>query len=102
MCCVIPGLTGNRLLVKMSRIWVLLKMNIRKFAIAFAACAAISAYAQDDEVTSFEDFDEPVAESNATNNEISEVNAAGGSATNGDARRRGLRWLRRGVRWGRP
>ena len=60
-------------------------MNIRKFAIAFAACAAISAYAQDDEVTSFEDFDEPVAESNATNNEISEVNAAGGSATNGDA-----------------
>ena len=42
-------------------------MNIRKFAIAFAACAAISAYAQDDEVTSFEDFDEPVVESSATN-----------------------------------
>ena len=42
-------------------------MNIRKFAIAFAAFAAISAYAQDDEVTSFEDFDEPVVESSATN-----------------------------------
>ncbi len=40
-------------------------MNIRKFAIAFAAFAAISAYAQDDEVTSFEDFDESVAESSA-------------------------------------
>ena len=34
---------------------------------AFAAFAAISAYAQDDEVTSFEDFDEPVVESSATN-----------------------------------
>ena len=51
-------------------------MNIRKFAIAFAACAAISAYAQDDEVTSFEDFDEPVVESSATNGD------ANGNASN--------------------
>ena len=34
---------------------------------AFAAFAVVSAYAQDDEVTSFEDFDEPVVESSATN-----------------------------------
>ena len=71
----------------MSRIWVLLKMNIRKFAIAFAACAAISAYAQDDEVTSFEDFDEPVAESSATNGDTN-ANASVSSenaATNGAA-----------------
>jgi outer membrane receptor protein involved in Fe transport len=54
--------------------------KIKKIAIAFAAFAAISAYAQDDEVTSFEDFDEPVAESNATSNDVSEVNTAGSSA----------------------
>ncbi len=62
-------------------------MNIRKFAIAFAACAAISAYAQDDEVTSFEDFDEPVAESSATNDDTN-ANASVSSenaATNGVA-----------------
>jgi len=62
-------------------------MNIRKFAIAFAACAAISAYAQDDEVTSFEDFDEPVAESSATNGDTN-ANASVSSenaATNGAA-----------------
>ena len=62
-------------------------MNIRKFAIAFAACAAISAYAQDDEVTSFEDFDEPVAESSATNDDTN-ANASVSSenaATNGAA-----------------
>ena len=62
-------------------------MNICKFAIAFATFVAISAYAQDDEVTSFEDFDEPVAESNATdasNGGTSEVNAAGGSANSED------------------
>ena len=65
-------------------------MNIRKFATVFAAFAAfavVSAYAQDDEVTSFEDFDEPVAESNATdasNGDASEVNAAGGSASSED------------------
>ena len=54
---------------------------------AFAAFAVVSAYAQDDEVTSFEDFDEPVAESNATdasNGGTSEVNAAGGSANSED------------------
>ena len=54
---------------------------------AFAAFAVVSAYAQDDEVTSFEDFDEPVAESNATaapNAGISEVNAAGVSASSED------------------
>ena len=62
-------------------------MNIRKFAIAFAACAAISAYAQDDEVTSFEDFDEPVVESFATNGDTN-ANASVSSenaATNGVA-----------------
>ncbi len=54
---------------------------------AFAAFAVVSAYAQDDEVTSFEDFDEPVAESNATdasNGGASEVNAAGVSASSED------------------
>jgi len=65
-------------------------MNIRKFATVFAAFAAfavVSAYAQDDEVTSFEDFDEPVAESNATdtsNGGASEVNAAGASTSSED------------------
>ena len=66
-------------------------MNLRKmknivFA-AFAAFAVVSAYAQDDEVTSFEDFDEPVAESNATdasNGGASEVNAAGASTSSED------------------
>ena len=54
---------------------------------AFAAFAVVSAYAQDDEVTSFEDFDEPVAESNATdasNGGASEVNAAGASTSSED------------------
>jgi len=65
-------------------------MNIRKFATVFAAVAAFAvvyAYAQDDEVTSFEDFDEPVAESNATdasNGGASEVNAAGASTSSED------------------
>ena len=65
-------------------------MNIRKFAIAFASCAAfavVSAYAQDDEVTSFEDFDEPVVESSATNGDTN-ANASVSSenaATNGVA-----------------
>lgn len=65
-------------------------MNIRKFATVFAAFAAfavVSAYAQDDEVTSFEDFDEPVAESNATdasNGGASEVNAAGAFTSSED------------------
>ena len=55
-------------------------MNIRKFAIAFATFVAISAYAQDDEVTSFEDFDEPIVESSATND------GANGNANAPDAR----------------
>jgi len=55
-------------------------MNIRKFAIAFAAFAVVSAYAQDDEVTSFEDFDEPIVESSATND------GANGNANAPDAR----------------
>ena len=66
-------------------------MNLRKmkntvFA-AFAAFAVVSAYAQDDEVTSFEDFDEPVAESIATdasNGGTSEVNVAGASTSSED------------------
>ena len=64
-------------------------MNIRKFAVSFAAVAAfavVSAYAQNDEVTSFEDFDEPVAESNATDVGASETrgDAAGVSANSED------------------
>ncbi|MBR3070954.1 TonB-dependent receptor [Fibrobacter sp.] len=63
-------------------------MNIRKFAIAScAAFAVVSAYAQDDEVTSFEDFDEPVVESSATNGDTN-ANASVSSenaATNGVA-----------------
>ena len=55
-------------------------MNICKFAIAFATFVAISAYAQDDEVTSFEDFDEPIVESSATND------GAYGNANAPDAR----------------
>lgn len=55
-------------------------MNIRKFAIAFATFVAISAYAQDDEVTSFEDFDESIVESSATND------GANGNANAPDAR----------------
>ena len=54
---------------------------------AFAAFAVVSAYAQDDEVTSFEDFDEPVAESNATdasNGGAFEINAAGASTSSED------------------
>ena len=59
-------------------------MNLRKmknivFA-AFATFVAISAYAQDDEVTSFEDFDEPIVESSATND------GANGNANAPDAR----------------
>ena len=47
---------------------------------AFAAFAVVSAYAQDDEVTSFEDFDEPIVESSATND------GANGNANAPDAR----------------
>ena len=47
---------------------------------AFATFVAISAYAQDDEVTSFEDFDEPIVESSATND------GANGNANAPDAR----------------
>ena len=48
-------------------------MNIRKFAIAFATFVAISAYAQDDEITSFEDFDEPVVESSASSEDVTRL-----------------------------
>ena len=48
-------------------------MNIRKFAIAFATFVAISAYAQDDEITSFEDFDEPVVESSASSEDVTKL-----------------------------
>ena len=63
-------------------------MNIRKFATVFAAFAAfavVSAYAQDDEVTSFEDFDEPVAESNATDASNGGASEMRGNATDGSA-----------------
>ena len=62
-------------------------MNIRKFAFtAVAAFAVVSAYAQDDEVTSFEDFDEPAAESSATDVGVSETrgDAAGASTSSED------------------
>ena len=54
-------------------------MNIRKFATVFAAFAAfavVSAYAQDDEVTSFEDFDEPVVESSASSEDVTKLSTS--------------------------
>ena len=60
--------------------------KIKKIAIAFATFAVVSAYAQDDEVTSFEDFDEPVAESSTADIGVSETrgDAAGASASSED------------------
>ena len=51
---------------------------------AFAAFAVVSAYAQDDEVTSFEDFDEPAVESSATNGDAATNGAASASTDSED------------------